>query len=740
MPSAAPSDDDGGTFAAGGKHSRDDSLNDDDAGAQLASMGDEAPQGYAQLVRALQQRSMNRSVSTPARGGGPSLADEANRRGLSQVEQDLRLAAQVGQTLLNEKGALQVRLESSERANQKLLERLGKAVRENMTLERVRRSHFSLRIETPRTNPKIQRLEESLGNLDQADASNRALLVSLEEDRKTISRLSHDSGKLVAVTATLKQLQTAHADLLEDLAAERRRADSAEARARKTADRAEDLDERLRKACSDLEEMRQAKVLSAKRSSDALALLRAKQPAPGGGASPGGADEAGDADSAPAPDASQTRELMRIVETLVEENQLLRSESMELHGLLEREREDQELAREENGFLSALGIRTAPGSGGDEDEERAGAGVDPDDGDQVPRRRAGFFPRRQSASSTFSQTSPQLDQSQSSTFGAVESGPLGKRPAAARTRSGASVGGKIPVGRPRNRRTQSVDLSSQVQPVSLCLDDDACRPRADPRCVQTDTTTSAPTSPNPASARAASIFSNASEDPDMSLTSSERPRRKHRPLSLSLNSSVFSPAPAADTSLPEAEESVLVSPFTRTAPAHRRQSSQTSFKYGLASPRLEQTPQRSLRSPRPSPSRRTSSARTVDMSTQTTPPPSPRPLPVVERAVGPSTRPQSPLLDSADAEHRSLRELTASPISSAGAPSSSGPSGPSRAAIEPRTAALGQLIEYGSKLLARVQAADIATQEKRLRKQNLPGDVKHLAQAAIRELVSLLLH
>lgn len=740
MPSAAPSDDDGGTSAAGGKHSRDDSLNEDDAGAQLASMDDEAPQGYAQLVRALQQRSMARSVSTPARGGGPSLADEANRRGLSQVEQDLRLAAQVGQTLLNEKGALQVRLESSERANQKLLERLGKAVRENMTLERVRRGHFSLRNETLRTHTKKQRLEESLGNLDQADASNRALLVSLEEDRKTISRLSHDSSKLVAVTATLKQLQIAHAGLLEDLAAERRRADSAEARARKTTDRAEDLDERLRKACSDLEEMRQAKVLSAKRSSDALAILRAKQPAPGGGASPGGADETGDADSAPAPDASQTRELMRIVETLVEENQLLRSESMELHGLLEREREDQELAREENGFLSALGIRTAPGSGGDEDEEGAGAGVDPDDGDQVPRRRAGFFPRRQSASSIFSQTSPQLDQSQSSTFGAVESGPLGKRPAAARTRSGASAGGKIPVGRPRNRRTQSVDLSSQVPPVSLCLDNHACRPRADPRCVQTDTTTSAPTSPNPASARAASIFSNASEDPDTSLTSSERPRRKHRPLSLSLNSSVFSPAPAADTSLPEAEESVLVSPFTRTAPAHRRQSSQTSFKYGLASPRLEQTPQRSLRSPRPSPSRRTSSARTVDMSTQTTPPPSPRPLPVVERAVGPSTRPQSPFLDSAEAEHRSLRELTASPTSSAGAPSSSGPSGPSRAAIEPRTAALGQLIEYGSKLLARVQAADIATQEKRLRKQNLPGDVKHLAQAAIRELVSLLLH
>jgi hypothetical protein len=35
-------------------------------------------------------------------------------------------------------------------------------------------------------------------------SENRALLVSLEEDRKTISRLSHDSGKLVAASATLK--------------------------------------------------------------------------------------------------------------------------------------------------------------------------------------------------------------------------------------------------------------------------------------------------------------------------------------------------------------------------------------------------------------------------------------------------------------------------------------------------------------------------------------------------------
>lgn len=55
--------------------------------------------------------------------------------------------------------------------------------------------------------------------------------------------------------------------------------------------------------------------------------------------------------------------------------------------------------------------------------------------------------------------------------------------------------------------------------------------------------------------------------------------------------------------------------------------------------------------------------------------------------------------------------------------------------LESRTAVLGTLIEHTAKLLARIQSADIITQEKRLKKQNLPGDVRHLAQANIKELV-----
>lgn len=421
---------------------------------------------HAHLVRTLQQRSISRtSSSTAAVVGDLAPSPPATATTASQIEQDLHLAAQIGQTLRHEKAALQAKLEQSERANQKLLERLGSAVKENNKLEKVRSRGVlfsgptipacpSEELTWLHTSTAAQRLEESLGNLDQADSSNRALLVSLEEDRRTISRLSHDSGKLVAASATLKQLQIAHADVLEDLATERRRADLAEARARKASERAEDLDERLRKACSDLEEMRQDKVLSAKRSSDALALLRAKQAAAAGNStSDGGGGTGGDGNNGPS-DQTQTRELMRIVETLVEENHLLRSESMELHGLLEREREDQELAREENGFLSALGIREH----GDGDDN---GGEEQDQADNVPRRRSGggFMLRRLSASSSLSHTSPQPDHAQE---------PGVERPMASRTRSTAAPnGGKMPPGqRPRNRRTQSMDVTSQLRSVS----------------------------------------------------------------------------------------------------------------------------------------------------------------------------------------------------------------------------------------------------------------------------------
>ncbi|KAH8920110.1 hypothetical protein BT69DRAFT_1336748 [Atractiella rhizophila] len=52
-----------------------------------------------------------------------------------------------------------------------------------------------------------------------------------------------------------------------------------------------------------------------------------------------------------------------------------------------------------------------------------------------------------------------------------------------------------------------------------------------------------------------------------------------------------------------------------------------------------------------------------------------------------------------------------------------------------RTALLNNLVEHATKLLARLQSADIGSLEKRLKKQNLTGDVRHLAHMTLRDLL-----
>lgn len=57
--------------------------------------------------------------------------------------------------------------------------------------------------------------------------------------------------------------------------------------------------------------------------------------------------------------------------------------------------------------------------------------------------------------------------------------------------------------------------------------------------------------------------------------------------------------------------------------------------------------------------------------------------------------------------------------------------------VDTRTAALGVLIDYANKLLVRLRSSDVGSLERRLRKQNLPpGDVQHLAQSAVKDIVS----
>ncbi|GAA6001793.1 uncharacterized protein JCM10292_005912 [Rhodotorula paludigena] len=704
--------------------------------ASAPSVAVSPTQDYATLVRSIQRRSHDRLAAV-----SPSASPSRAGPSPSSLEADLRLAAEIGQTLLQEKTALQQRLEASDRANQKLLDRLSASVKEGVQLQR--------------------RLEEAVGNLEQADSSNRALLVSLEEDRKTISRLSSDSGKLAIATVQLKELQRVHDDTLQELASERRRADGAERQARKLVERSRDLEERLGKATHDLEEIRQDKVLRARRSLDALAKARAGRP---------------DAMSPAGPDADEAREnaeakeLLKVVETLVSENQLLRSESMELQGLLEASREREEL------HGTAVAHETLPEEDEYEDDSEL-ANAD------VPRRR-------ESAASTFSNqvatsdsvVSPSASQplsdfdlgklplspdltadtsvhpswhpsastrsasaggadlsrtfSQSSygsedPYGPTRKVGILKRPPPVSHSSTGAIGGRGPLAtRGHSRRAMSMDVTVQLQ--------SAGKPGSAPNSPRLDYFPHRP----------ASIFSNASEDQDSASVSS-RPRRHHRPLSLSLGPSVFPQVPE--------DESRPVSPFTRQPPpssTHRRRSSQGgilahsvsggSSAFGLASP-MQDVP-----SAGPSRARRSRSSdraipTTTDASTQTTPPATPRPPPVVREPADPAEFGTPRSHSARSGTGGSPASFAISSVASPHADSETSSSheqqqqlGVSAAArqLEQRTAALGQLIEHVARLLVRVQAADVASQEKRLRKQNLPGDVRHTAQANLRDLVS----
>ncbi|GAA6048124.1 hypothetical protein JCM3770_003673 [Rhodotorula araucariae] len=658
---------------------------------------------YAHIVRSLERRSIDRCASVPSLAGGGGPPPPA-------LEADLRLAAQIGQTLLGEKTALQSRLDAAERAKDALLERLAANVKETVGLQR--------------------RLDEANANLDSADASNRTLLASLEDDRKTISRISVDAGKAVAASTALKHLQRAHDDLAQELAAERRRADGADAKARKLAVRVAELEERLARASADLDEMRQDKVLSARRSLDALnrarsaGIARTGAPPPLLAAAPQPDD--GGAAMEPHPEA---KELLRMVETLARENTLLRSESMELRGLLDDSRDEQCDLR--SAIAASQDVLVAPNEG----DEGAAADGDSASDDLRPKPRrlslasSAFSAQRDApdlsgatgdvsfpswASSSLSHSARAGDLSRTlsassshasddlaataATSASRRIGVLARPPPVSSASTGAVGLARRQPARGHGRRAMSMDVTQQVQPFNA----------------------SAPTSPRldySPSTRPASIFSTTSEDPD------PRPRRHHRPLSLSLGPSVFPLVPEGDDT--DEGASRPVSPFTRQPPsAHCRRSSHAP------SPSLVGGTGLGLGTPFPfrSPRARSRSPDRADAATQTSPPAA------VPRVREPSTPAQSTA--ASDFSRSPSPRPAPSSSSSVSVHSQDTPSSSGAARVEQRTAALAQLIEHAAKLLGRVQGADIATQEKRLRKQNLPGDVRHLAQANLRDLVN----
>lgn len=202
-------------------------------------------------------------------------------------------------------------------------------------------------------------------------------------------------------------------------------------------------------------------------------------------------------------------------------------------------------------------------------------------------------------------------------------------------------------------------------------------------------------------------------------------RRRIRPLSLSLGPSLF-------PLVPEDGQSSPASPFPRYDRARPSVTIPTSHSGGGESGLSLSSPEKKRRwndDERPRPANHRVFV-TVDSGTQTSPPATPRMR--LTTAPGRSTSPISfdtPPPSSSDGEGGRGGEFNLgfglNPAAGGGA--------------EARTASLGHLIDHASKLLGRIQSADIATLEKRLKKQHLPGgDVRHLAQANLKDLVSLI--
>ncbi|KAM0751739.1 hypothetical protein T439DRAFT_379835 [Meredithblackwellia eburnea MCA 4105] len=692
---------------------------------------------------------------------------------LSDLDQDLRLSAQIGVALLEDKANLERRLATSEQANQKLLDRLTASVKESSQLQR--------------------RLEEAVGNLEQAESNNRALLIALEEDRKRISRLTADAARLTTAAAQLKNLTRSHEDMKQELVAEQRRSNAAEARVKKQSERVGEMEDRLRRAIEDLEEMRQDKVLRSRKSQEALSKVRLKLLA-SSVLGEGGVGNAAD-----------NAELLKLVESLANENELLRSESLELHEMLELSRDEQ------SGLRSAMANRSAfvedVHEEPEEDElecEGEGDGEGHQRRPKLPSRGTllsevmmspsvstsfSDFDRPSSPASTnptsFSRswgrglartnssrsTSPGriggLDDTLSR-FGAVSFDPsVSRGPGTARRRGAAasqgmlsrstgpvqqpsSASGVVPFGRGHSRRAMSMDVTSYGRRASgdlshLMMD----RPPTSP-------TISAPYSPS-ISGRPESIRSVATDD-------DARPRRSHhRPLSLSLGPSLFplvpedgqSPSPSSGSTFPN-------NTFTK----RHRSSASVSMSVSRSTSSGGELPTNPSGLSLSSPTRKRTSRGfddgneedrmhqgakvlvTVDSATQTSPPPatptnprfgsrlrhdSPRGrgyggLGVGARGISPSggfeTPPPSDLSVSEGDSQYGLGIAASASAAGLGAEG------------HRTTQALGSLIEHAAKLLVRVQSADVVTLEKRLKKQNLPGDVRHLAQANLKELVN----
>ncbi|PWN19175.1 hypothetical protein BCV69DRAFT_313930 [Microstroma glucosiphilum] len=152
----------------------------------------------------------------------------------ADMEQDLKLAAEIGQALLRRNDVLAetATAQDTRHASQvdSLMRRLTKSIKESDAMSK--------------------ELEQTSMNLEAADSSNRALLSELEESRRDLAKIKTERARLVAMEERSQKISKWLEDARQEVQVERRKTAAAEARAKRSAEKVASLSESIKQAAS----------------------------------------------------------------------------------------------------------------------------------------------------------------------------------------------------------------------------------------------------------------------------------------------------------------------------------------------------------------------------------------------------------------------------------------------------------------------------------------------------------
>lgn len=167
-------------------------------------------------------------------GRGTRRCKRARRatREWSQMESDLRLAAQIGQALLRRSDALQAELSHKQEEHStrldSMMKKLTSSIKEATQLEK--------------------RLEQSELNMEACEASNRALVREIEESRRDLAKARGSHARNSGLELKLERAERELEDLRQELAEERKQGEHNKAKLKRSERITEDLNGQLRLA------------------------------------------------------------------------------------------------------------------------------------------------------------------------------------------------------------------------------------------------------------------------------------------------------------------------------------------------------------------------------------------------------------------------------------------------------------------------------------------------------------